>query len=333
MRAMVLDAPGRRLRLADLPRPQPGPGELLLRVTACAVCRTDLHVLDGELPSPALPLIPGHEIVGIVEATYPGATRFAAGARVGVPWLGWTCGECSFCLAGAENLCAAARFTGYTRQGGYADYTIADERFCFPPAGRLRRCACGAAAVRRPDRLSGIRMAVERPFGGDAARIGLYGFGVAAHLLAQVAVAEGRQVHAFTRTGDRPAQEHARRLGAVWAGDSDERPPDPLDAAILFAPVGALVPSALHVVRPGGVVICAGIHMSDIPSFPYALLWQERVVRSVANLTREDGDAFLAVAARGRLRVDTTSYALEDANTALDDLRHGRLQGAAVLVP
>ena len=330
---MVLDAPGRPLRLADLPRPEPGPGELLLRVTACAVCRTDLHVIDGELPSPALPLIPGHEIVAIVEAACPGARRFAAGARVGVPWLGWTCGHCSFCRAGAENLCAAARFTGYTRQGGYADYTIADERFCFPLPDAYDDVHAAPLLCAGLIGYRAYRMATERPFGGDAARIGLYGFGAAAHLLAQVAVAEGRQVHAFTRPGDRPAQEHARRLGAVWAGDSDERPPEPLDAAILFAPVGALVPSALRVVRPGGVVICAGIHMSDIPSFPYALLWQERVVRSVANLTREDGDAFLAVAARGRLRVDTTSYALEDANTALDDLRDGRLQGAAVLVP
>jgi len=333
MRAMVLDAPGRPLRLAEWPRPEPGPGELLLRVAACAVCRTDLHVVDGELPSPALPLIPGHEIVGIVEAAGSGATRFAAGARVGVPWLGWTCGDCSFCRAGAENLCAAARFTGYTRQGGYAEYTVADERFCFllPDAYDDVHAApllCAGLIGYRA-----YRMAVERPFGGDAVRIGLYGFGAAAHLLAQLAVADGRRVHAFTRPDDRPAQEHARRLGAVWAGGSDGRPPEPLDAAILFAPVGALVPSALRVVRPGGVVICAGIHMSDIPSFPYALLWQERVVRSVANLTREDGDAFLAVAARQRLRVDATPYALEQASTALNDLREGRLQGAAVLVP
>jgi alcohol dehydrogenase, propanol-preferring len=333
MRAMVLDAPGRSLRLAELPRPKPGPGELLLRVAACAVCRTDLHVVDGELPSPALPLIPGHEIVGIVEAAGSGATRFPAGARVGVPWLGRTCGDCSFCRAGAENLCAAARFTGYTRPGGYAEYTVADERFCFllPDAYDDVHAApllCAGLIGYRA-----YRMAVERPFGGDAARIGLYGFGAAAHLLAQLAVADGRRVYAFTRPGDRAAQEHARRLGAVWAGGSDETPPEPLDAAILFAPVGPLVPLALRVVRPGGVVICAGIHMSDIPSFPYALLWQERVVRSVANLTRADGDAFLELAARVPLRVDATPYALEDANTALNDLREGRLQGAAVLVP
>ena len=333
MRAMVLDAPGRPLRLADLARPEPGPGELLLRVAACAVCRTDLHVVDGELPSPALPLIPGHEIVGIVEAAGSGATRFAAGTRVGVPWLGWTCGDCSFCRAGAENLCAAARFTGYTRQGGYADYTVADERFCFPLPDAYDDVHAAPLLCAGLIGYRAYRMATERPFGGTAARIGLYGFGAAAHLLAQVAVAEGRAIHAFTRPGDRPAQEHARRLGAEWAGDSDALPPEPLDAAILFAPVGALVPSALRVVRPGGVVICAGIHMSDIPSFPYALLWQERVVRSVANLTRDDGDAFLAVAARHLLRVDATSYPLEDANLALNDLRDGRLQGAAVLTP
>ena len=333
MRAMVLDAPGRPLRLAEWPRPEPGPGELLLRVSACAVCRTDLHVLDGELPSPALPLIPGHEIVGVVEAGGSGATRFAVGARVGVPWLGWTCGDCSFCRAGAENLCTAARFTGYTRQGGYAEYTVADERFCFrlPAAYDDLHAApllCAGLIGYRA-----YRMAIERPFGGDAARIGLYGFGAAAHLLAQIAVADGRRVFAFTRRGDHAAQGRARRLGAAWAGDSDVPPPEPLDAAILFAPVGALVPSALRVVRPGGVVVCAGIHMSDIPSFPYALLWQERVVRSVANLTREDGDAFLAVAARHTLRVDATRYALGQASAALNDLREGRLQGAAVLVP
>jgi propanol-preferring alcohol dehydrogenase len=333
MKAMVLHAPGRPLRLAELPRPEPGPGELLLRVTACAVCRTDLHVVDGELPSPALPLIPGHEIVGIVEATGPGASRFAAGTRLGVPWLGWTCGDCTFCLAGAENLCAAARFTGYTRQGGYAEFAVADERFCFllpdvyDDVHAAPLLCAGLIGYRA------YRIAVERPFGGEASRLGLYGFGAAAHLLAQIAVADGRRVFAFTRRGDHGAQHHARRLGAAWAGDSDVPPPEPLDAAILFAPVGALVPTALRVVRPGGVVICAGIHMSDIPSFPYALLWQERVVRSVANLTREDGAALLAVAARQQLRVDATPYSLEHAATALDDLRQGRLQGAAVLVP
>jgi propanol-preferring alcohol dehydrogenase len=333
VKAMLLDRPGRPLRLADLPRPVPGPGEVLLQVKACAVCRTDLHVVDGELPDPRLPLIPGHEIVGIVIETGPGATRFAPGTRVGVPWLGWTCGTCTFCRAGAENLCAAACFTGYTRHGGYAEFTAADERFCFalPPAYDDVHAApllCAGLIGHRA-----YRMASARPFGGEVARLGLYGFGAAAHLLAQLAADEGRSVYAFTRPNDGPAQAHARELGAVWAGGSDESPPEPLDAAILFAPIGALVPAALRVVRPGGVVVCAGIHMSDIPSFPYALLWQERVVRSVANLTREDGEAFLAHAACLPLRVDAVPYRLEDANTALDDLRAGRVQGAAVLVP
>ena len=333
MRAMVLDAPGSPLRLADLPRPKPGPGELLIQVSACAVCRTDLHVVDGELPHPALPLVPGHEIVGVVAGAGDGARRFAAGTRVGVPWLGWTCGACTFCLAGAENLCDSARFTGYTRQGGYAEFIVADEGYVFAlPDGyddvHAAPLMCAGLIGYRA-----YRMAVERPFGGAAARLGLYGFGAAAHLVAQVATAEGRRVHAFTRPGDRLAQGHARRLGAVWAGDAGDVTPEPLDAAIIFAPVGALVPAALAMVRPGGVVICAGIHMSDIPSFPYALLWRERVVRSVANLTRDDGDAFLAVAGRHRLRVDAAPYALEQANRALHDLREGRVQGAAVLVP
>jgi propanol-preferring alcohol dehydrogenase len=333
MRAMVLDAPRQPLRLAELPRPEPGPGELLIQILACAVCRTDLHVVDGELPHPVLPLVPGHEIVGVLAGAGPGAKRFEAGARVGVPWLGWTCGACAFCLAGAENLCQSARFTGYTRQGGYAEYTVADERYVFAlPDGydevHAAPLLCAGLIGYRA-----YRLAVEHPFGGDAARPGLYGFGAAAHLIAQVATAEGRGVHAFTRPGDRLAQDHARRLGAVWAGDAGDVTPEPLDAAIIFAPVGALVPAALAMVRPGGVVICAGIHMSDIPSFPYALLWQERVVRSVANLTRADGDAFLAVAGRHRLRVDAAPYPLEQANRALHDLREGRMQGAAVLVP
>jgi propanol-preferring alcohol dehydrogenase len=333
MRAMLLDFPGRPLRGAEVPRPAPGAGELLLRVSACAVCRTDLHVVDGELPDPALPLVPGHEIIGIVEAAGPGAARFVAGARVGVPWLGWTCGACAYCRAGAENLCAAARFTGYTRNGGYAEYAVADERFCFAvPAAyddvRAAPLFCAGLIGHRA-----YRIATERPFGGEAMRLGLYGFGAAAHLLAQVAAADGRTVYAFTRPGDAAAQEHARMLGAAWAGGSDEAPPEPLDAALLFAPVGALVPAALRVVRPGGVVVCAGIHMSDVPAFPYALLWQERVVRSVANLTRADGEAFLARAGRVPLRVDTTPYRLEDANVALAALRAGRVHGAAVLVP
>jgi propanol-preferring alcohol dehydrogenase len=333
MRAMVLDAPGRRLRLADLPRPEPGPGELLIQVSACAVCRTDLHVVDGELPHPALPLVPGHEIVGVVAGAGPGATRFPAGTRIGVPWLGWTCGACTCCRSGAENLCESARFTGYTRQGGYAEYTVADERYAFALPDTYDDLSAAPLLCAGLIGYRAYRMATERPFGGDAARIGLFGFGAAAHLLAQLAAADGRRVYAFTRPGDQPAQDHARQLGAVWAGDSDGSPPDQLDAAILFAPVGALVPLALGVVRPGGVVVCAGIHMSDIPSFPYARLWQERVVRSVANLTRADGDAFLRLAARTRLRVDAAPYPLDRANTALNDLREGRLQGAAVLVP
>jgi propanol-preferring alcohol dehydrogenase len=333
MKAMVLDEPRRALRLAELPRPEPGAGELLLRVEACAVCRTDLHVVDGELPEPLLPLIPGHEIVGRVVAPGPGARRHPVGARVGVPWLGWTCGSCSFCRAGAENLCTRARFTGYTRQGGYAEYAVADERFCFGlPEGydavHAAPLLCAGLIGHRA-----YRLATEHPFGGDAARLGLYGFGAAAHLLAQIAVADRRRVFAFTRAGDAPAQAHARALGAEWAGASDERPPEPLDAAILFAPVGALVPAALRAVRPGGVVVCAGIHMSDIPSFPYADLWQERVVRSVANLTREDGERFLERAARVALRVDATPYPLAAANDALAAVRDGRIQGAAVLVP
>jgi alcohol dehydrogenase, propanol-preferring len=302
-------------------------------VSACAVCRTDLHVVDGELTEPTLPLVPGHEIVGRVEAIGPGASSFALGARVGVPWLGWTCGACPYCRAGAENLCPKARFTGYTRDGGYAEYAVADGRFCFAiPDGYDDLTAapllCAGLIGHRA-----YRLATEHPFGGAVVRVGLYGFGAAAHLVAQVAVADGRVVYAFTRPGDTAAQAHARALGATWAGGSDEATPEPLDAALIFAPVGALVPVALRAIRPGGTVVCAGIHMSDIPAFPYALLWQERVVRSVANLTRADGQAFLALAARVPLRVDTSPYALVDANAALADLRAGCVVGAAVLVP
>jgi propanol-preferring alcohol dehydrogenase len=333
MKAMVLEAPGRPLRLTEMKAPRPGPGEVVLRVEACAVCRTDLHVVDGELPAPALPLVPGHEIVGRVVEQGAGSDRFAAGVRVGVPWLGWTCGTCSFCRAGAENLCARAGFTGYTRQGGYAELTVADERFCFtlPEAYDAVQAApllCAGLIGHRA-----YRQATEHPFGGEAARLGLYGFGAAAHLLAQVAVADGRRVFAFTRAGDLGAQDHARRLGAEWAGGSNETSPEPLDAAIIFAPVGTLVPTALRAVRPGGVVVCAGIHMSDIPAFPYSDLWQERVLRSVANLTREDGKRFLERAARVPLRVDATPYALAHANEALAAVRQGAIQGAAVLVP
>jgi propanol-preferring alcohol dehydrogenase len=333
MKAMLLDAPGRPLRAAEIPQPAPGAGEVLIRVRACAVCRTDLHVVDGELPNPTLPLIPGHEIVGTVVEAGPGAGRFAVGTRVGVPWLGSTCGVCAYCRAGAENLCASAQYTGYTRNGGYAEYTAADERFCFAlpdsyDAVHAAPLLCAGLIGHRA-----YTIATERPFGGEAARLGLYGFGAAAHLVAQAAVADGRTVFAFTRPGDTTARAHARLLGAAWAGGSNEAPPELLDAAIIFAPVGALVPAALRVVRPGGVVVCAGIHMSDIPDFPYSLLWNERVVRSIANLTRADGEAFLARAARVPLRVDATAYPLEAANQALADLRAGNVQGAAVLVP
>ncbi|HYV46605.1 MAG TPA: zinc-dependent alcohol dehydrogenase family protein [Myxococcaceae bacterium] len=325
MRAMVLDQGG--LTLRDVPRPAPGPGQLLVRVRACAVCRTDLHVVDRELPDPKLPLIPGHEIVGEVVELGPGAEAHSAGDRVGIPWLGWTCGACAYCLRGEENLCPSARFTGYTLDGGYAEYALADHRYAFrlPPeysdADAAPLLCAGLIGYRS------LRMA------GPAQSLGLYGFGAAAHLISQVARDLGHRVYAFTRPGDTRAQAFARDLGVHWAGGSDERPPEPLDAAILFAPVGALVPTALRAVRPGGTVVCGGIHMSDIPSFPYALLWGERQVRSVANLTRADARELLHLAGRLRLRVSTTLYPLERAAEALSDLREGRLEGAAVLVP
>jgi propanol-preferring alcohol dehydrogenase len=326
MRAMLLDAPGRALRPVELPRPEPGAGQVLVRVAACGVCRTDLHVADGELPDPALPLVLGHEIVGRVEASGPRATRFAPGARVGVPWLGWTCGECADCRAGRENLCARARFTGYTLPGGYAEYVAADERYCFPlpegdDAGAAPLLCAGLIGYRA------LRAA------GDPARVGLYGFGAAAHVIAQVARFEGRRVFAFTRPGDRARQDFARALGAEWAGDSDSAPPEELDAAILFAPVGGLVPAALRAVRRGGRVVCAGIHMSDIPAFPYALLWGERALVSVANLTRRDGAEFLALAPRVPVRTRVACLPLEAANDALASLRAGEVEGAGVLIP
>jgi propanol-preferring alcohol dehydrogenase len=327
MRAMLLDAPGKPLRAAEIPRPVPGPGQVLLRVAACGVCRTDLHVADGELPRPKLPLVLGHEIVGVVVARGPGAERFAPGDRVGVPWLGWTCGVCRFCRAGRENLCDDARFTGYRLDGGYAEYTTADERFCFSlPAGYADREAAPLLCAG----LIGYRSLVAA---GDGERLGIYGFGAAAHIIAQVARHQGRRVYAFTRPGDTQAQAFARDLGAVWAGGSDEPPPERLDAAIIFAPVGGLVPAALRVTEKGGTVVCAGIHMSDLPSFPYDLLWGERTVRSVANLTRRDGEQFLALAPRVPVRTQTVPYPLARANEALDDLRAGRLVGAAVLTP
>ena len=327
MRAMVMESRGGPLRSTAMQRPEPGRGQVLIAVEACAVCRTDLHVLDGDLPTPNLPLVLGHEVVGTVTARGEGAARFAPGARVGVPWLGWTCGACRFCLGGRENLCPDARFHGYTLQGGYAEYVVADERFCFPiPAGLT---SSGAAPLLCAG-LIGYRSLLAA---GDPRRLGLYGFGAAAHIVTQVARAEGREVFAFTRPGDVPGQAFARRLGACWAGGSDERPPEPLDAAILFAPVGTLVPAALRAVEPGGTVVCGGIHMSDIPALPYALLWGERVIRSVANLTRRDGEEFFALLDRVAVATEVVPYRLEDANAALADLRAGRLEGAAVLLP
>jgi propanol-preferring alcohol dehydrogenase len=326
MKAMVLDAPRRPLRLADLPDPAPGPGQVLLRVHACGICRTDLHVVDGELPDPKLPVIPGHQIVATVAAAGPGATRFALGDRVGVPWLGATCGRCDFCRSGRENLCDHARYTGYQIDGGFAELAVADERFCFPiPAGypdlQAAPLLCAGLIGYRS-----LRMA------GDARRLWFYGFGAAAHILVQVALHQGREVYAFTKPGDAAGQEFARRLGAVWAGGSDELPPEPLDAAIIFAPAGKLVPAALRAVTKGGTVVCAGIHMSDIPAFPYSILWEERVIRSVANLTRQDGEEFLALAPQVPVRTIAHPYPLERANDALADLRAGRFTGAGVLV-
>jgi len=327
MRVMLLDAPGHPLLDAELPRPEPGLGQVLLEVRACGVCRTDLHVADGELPHPKLPLVLGHEIVGVVAELGSGATRFRRGARVGVPWLGWTCGHCADCRAGRENLCERARFTGYQLDGGYAEYTVADERFCFAiPEGFSDLEAAPLLCAG----LIGWRSLVAA---GDAASVGLYGFGAAAHIVAQVARHQGRRVFAFTRPGDLAAQRFARELGAAWVGDSDAPAPEPLDAAIIYAPVGALVPAALRAVRRGGTVVCAGIHMSDVPAFPYELLWGERVVRSVANLTRRDGEEFLTLAPRAGVRTEVEPYALPRANEALDRLRRGAVRGAAVLVP
>jgi propanol-preferring alcohol dehydrogenase len=327
MTAMVLDAPGQLLRKATLAVPEPGEGEILIRVTACAVCRTDLHIVDGDLTPHLLPLVPGHEIVGRVVAAGPRTQRFRPGQRVGVPWLGGTCGACPYCLQGRENLCDRPAFTGYDRHGGFADYTLADERYCFvlPDAyGDVQAAPLLCAG------LIGYRAYAMT---GAAARIGLYGFGAAAHLIAQLALLQGRAVFAFTRAGDSRSQAFARALGVDWAGASDQTPPVALDAAIIFAPDGELVPRALAAVRKGGAVVCAGIHMSDIPSFPYARLWGERCLRSVANLTRADGDAFFRQIAQGELATTTVAYPLEAANAALQDLRAGRIDGAAVLVP
>ncbi|HKP19539.1 MAG TPA: zinc-dependent alcohol dehydrogenase family protein [Gaiellaceae bacterium] len=313
---MVLDAPGRPLLESELPEPTPAPGQVLLDVRACGVCRTDVHVVDGELPNPKLPLVPGHQIVGVTED----------GRRLGVPWLGWTCGECGYCRSGRENLCDRARFTGYHLDGGYAERAVADERYCFPIPDAYADDEAAPLLCAGLIGYRSLRMA------GDAERLGLYGFGSSAHIVAQVARHEGRRVFAFTRPGDAEGQAFARELGAEWAGGSDERPPEELDAAIVFAPLGALVPAALGVLAKGGAVVCAGIHMSDIPSFPYELLWNERMIRSVANLTRADGEEFLALAPLVPVRTRVERFPLAAANEALDRLRAGRISGAAVLV-
>jgi propanol-preferring alcohol dehydrogenase len=327
MRAMVLESPRQPLVSREMPCPAPRPDQLLVRVTACAVCRTDLHVLDGELSEPKLPLILGHEIVGRIEQIGAEVRGFRIGQRVGIPWLGWTCGECKFCLTDRENLCLRAGFTGYTIDGGYAEYTLADARFCFPMPDA---CEDIAAAPLLCAGLIGYRSLRKA---GDAKHLGIYGFGAAAHIIAQVARHEGREVFAFTSPGDVTAQDFARRLGATWAGGSDETPPQTLDAAIIFAPVGPLVPVALRVLERGGTVVCGGIHMSDIPSFPYDDLWQERTICSVANLTRRDGEEFLSLAPKIPVRTETQTFPLEQANEALHALRTGALSGAAVLVP
>jgi alcohol dehydrogenase, propanol-preferring len=325
MRAMLLDQARRPLRPAESPDPVPGPGQVLIRVHACGVCRTDLHIFDGELAEPKLPLVPGHQIVGSVVGAGEGAERFAMGERVGVPWLGWTDGECRYCRSGRENLCDRARFTGYDLDGGYAERTVADERFCLPiPAGypddRAAPLLCAGLIGYRALRLV-----------GDAERIGFYGFGASAHILCQVAVHQGRRVFAFTREGDEGTQAFARALGAEWAGSSDQAPPEQLDGAIVFAAVGALMPAALRASAKGARVISAGIHMSDIPTFPYEILWEERSLGSVANLTRADGEEFMALAPQVPIRTEVTTYPLEQANAALEDLRAGRFRGAAVL--
>ena len=325
MRAMVLRTSRFPLRREQLPEPTAGPREVLVRVRACGVCRTDLHIVDGELAQPKLPLVPGHEIVGTVIGSGREVTRYRPGDRVGIPWLGWVCGECVYCRSGRENLCMRAMFTGYDRDGGYAEFVVADSRFVFPiPAGYgdidAAPLLCAGLIGFRALRLA-----------GPAERVGFYGFGASAHITTQVARHRGQRVYAFTRPGDKRGQEFARSLGAVWAGGSDERPPEPLDAAVIFAPVGRLVPVALAATARGGSVVCAGIHMSDIPSFPYRLLWEERLVRSVANLTRSDAEEFFELVDRAGVRTVTTKFALEEANEALSAMREGRLEGAAVL--
>jgi alcohol dehydrogenase, propanol-preferring len=328
MRAMLLHRPGEALRLETLPVPTPGPGQIQLRVEACGVCRTDLHLIDGELPDPVLPIIPGHEIVGRVSALGRGVTGVGIGERVGVPWLGWTCGSCHFCTSGRENLCDTARFTGYQINGGYADYTVADARYCFP----LAECAAMPSALElAPLLCAGLIGYRALRLAGDTQKVGIYGFGAAAHIIAQVLKHQGRPFYAFTRPGDSESQDFARSLGARWVGDASQQPPEKLDAALIFAPAGPLVPAALRHMEKGGCVVCAGIHMSDIPGFAYADLWGERLIRSVANLTREDGLDFLALAPRIPVRTSVTAFRLEQANEALAALREGAVQGAAVL--
>ncbi|MGH2993300.1 MAG: zinc-dependent alcohol dehydrogenase family protein [Solirubrobacterales bacterium] len=327
MHAMVLDSPRTPLRAAELEDPVPGAGQLLARVRACGVCRTDLHVVDGELPEPKLPLIPGHQVVAEVTERGEGAERFAPGDRIGVPWLGWTDGTCRYCRSGRENLCDRARFTGYQLDGGYAEVVLADERYCLPLPGDFPDLQAAPLLCAGLIGYRALRMT------GDAERLGLYGFGASAHIVCQVARHQGRRVFALTRPGDRDTQAFARELGAEWAGDTVAGPPEELDAAIIFAPAGELVPVALRALAKGGSVVCAGIHMSDIPAFPYEILWGERSVRSVANLTRGDGEEFMSVAPRVPVRTRTTEYPLAHANQALEDLRSGRVHGAAVLVP
>jgi propanol-preferring alcohol dehydrogenase len=326
MRAMVLEKPRQPLVLRDVPKPNPEPGQLLVRVSACAVCRTDLHIVDGELPDPKLPLIPGHQIVGRIEEVGTGAEKFSIGERVGIPWLGWTDGDCVYCRSNRENLCDRARFTGYTIDGGYAEFTVADARFCFPLPEQYNDVDVAPLLCAG---LIGYRSLRKT---GDAHRLGIYGFGNAAHLIAQVAIYQGREVFAFTRPGDKAGQESARKLGANWAGGSDERPPEKLNAAIIFASVGELIPVALHTLAKGGGVVCGGIHMSDIPSFPYVDLWGERAITSVANLTRRDAEEFLEIAPRVPVQTKTETFPLEEANAALDRFRAGQLEATAVLV-
>jgi alcohol dehydrogenase, propanol-preferring len=326
MRAMLFENAGAPLRKTELAMPMPGPGQVLIHVRACAVCRTDLHVVDGELGQPKLPLIPGHEIVGTVEQLGAGSARFKIGDRVGVPWLGWTCGQCEYCLNGKENLCDQAKFTGYTLDGGYAEYTVADQRFCFPIPDSYSDVD---AAPLMCAGLIGYRSLVKA---GNAKHLGIYGFGAAAHIVTQVAKYQQREIYAFTRQGDQQAQEFAMKLGAVWAGGSEEHPPVKLDAAIIFAPVGSLIPQALKAVSKAGSVVCGGIHMSDIPSFPYSILWEERSISSVANLTRRDGEEFMTLAPKVPVHTEVQTFPLEEANEALNGLRSGTIHGAAVLV-